>query len=174
MTQMLGSINAQAAKNKLETSYEEVKQRLDTFIRQQHIDSKDLPSHKLRKVVMGYNCMTLITDSGRYVHMSAEPGHGDTVIFSTDDYPDIEDAHNLGILSQEQYDEHKAAQQAWLGQRRKIDARSRIKRLILDVGANNVQEYLDVLSKHTIKADRLKPQWIADRLKLLEETNDCA
>jgi hypothetical protein len=147
LIQMLGPINDQAAKNKLETDFEAASRQLQAFIEQQRIKPEDIPGRKIRMVLTGYNCMTLVTYGGHYVHVSASPGYGDSVDFCTTDCPDIEDAHNMGILSQEQYDEYKKAQQDYLGQRRKIDARNRIKRLVLDVGANNVQGYLDKLKQ---------------------------
>ncbi len=154
----LGPINAKAAKNKVETDYEkvkdqlhafyeEVKQRLDTFIVQQRIKPHDLPSYKIREVVVDCDCMTIITPSGQYVHVSAESGYGGSVDFSTSGHPDIEDAHAMGILSKEQYDEYKTAQQAYLEQSRKIDARNRMMRLVRDAGAATVQEYLNGLDQ---------------------------
>ena len=148
IARMLGPINAQAAKNKLETTHETVSRQLRAFIEQQRIDPKDLPYYKIQKVATDCDCMTIITTSGHYVHVSVDAqDYGDTVYFSACGHPDIEDAHDMGILSQEQYDEYKKAQQAYLGQRREMDARNRIKRLVLDVGANNVQGYLDKLNQ---------------------------
>ena len=146
LVQMLGPINAQAAKNKLEADFEAAKKHLHAFIKLRSIAPEDLPDHKLRKVVEDYNCMTIITDTGHYVHVSAEPGYHDTVDFGTG-YPDIEGAHNMGILSQEQYDEYKKAQQAYLERHRKIDARNRLTNFVREVGAANVQGYLDEISQ---------------------------
>jgi hypothetical protein len=91
--------------------------------------------------------MTIITRSGQYVHVSAEPGYRDGVDFCTSDTPDIEDARDMGILSKEQYDEYKDAQQAYLRQRRKINTRDRLERLVREAGAGNVQEYLNELNQ---------------------------
>ena len=133
-------------KNKLETDYEKATTHLHAFIKLRSIDPENLPQYKVQKVVMDYNCMTIITDTCHYVHVSAEPGYHDSVDFGVGQ-PDIEDAHDMGILSQEQYDEYKKAQQAYLKQQRGVGTRNRVKRLILDVGASNVQQYLDALNQ---------------------------
>jgi len=146
LVEILGSINDQATKNKLERTYEEVKQQLHVFIEQHRIKPEDLPSYNIREVVMGCDSMTIITPSGRYVHVSAEPSHGDSVVFGVD-YPDIEDAHKMGILSQEQYDEYKGVQQAWLGQRRETGIRDRMASVVRELGADTVQEYLNGLNQ---------------------------
>lgn len=146
LAQMLGPINDQAAKNKLETDYENVSHQLHAFIKQQRINPEDLPNYKVQKVVSVDDCMTIITTTGQFVHVSVDTlDYGDTAYLSTGGHPDIEDAHDLGILSQEQYDGYKKAQQAYLEQRRKTGTRDRLERLVRDVGADNVQEYLDEL-----------------------------
>lgn len=145
LVQMLGPINDQAAKNKLEMDFEAPHHQLQVFIKKLRINPEDLPDYKIQKVVTDCDCMTIVTDGGQYVHVSAAPGFGNTVDFITSGYPDIEDAHDLGILSQEQYDEYKKAQQVYFERRRKIGTRDRLERLVRDVGADNVQEYLDEL-----------------------------
>ena len=146
LAQILDSINDRAAKNKLEATYEGAKQRLDTFIRERRIGPRTLPSYVLRKVVMGCDSMTIVTFSGHYVHVSAEPGCHGNVDFCTDGSPDIEDAHDMSILSKEQYDEYKDAQQAYLGHRRETTTRNRIVSIVREAGAATVQEYLDELN----------------------------
>jgi len=148
LVQMLGPINEQIAKNKLEANYEKARQQLHAFIKQQRLNPGDLPSYKIQKVVVGLDCVTLITPSGRYFHVSAEPGlFAGRVDVSVSRQPDIEDAYAMGILSQEQYDEYEKTQQAYLGQRRTISARAQMVRLVREAGAANVQGYLDELKQ---------------------------
>ena len=142
---MCDSINREVDKNKLEAAFEAVKRQLNAFIELRSIDPKNLPACQVRKVEMDCDCMTIITDTGHYVHVSAESGYEGAVDFGTG-YPDIEDAYNMGILSQEQYDKYKKAQQDCLERRRKIDAKALIARLVREAGATAVQGYLDKLN----------------------------
>ncbi len=145
LIQMLGPINDQAATNKVDEVYEEAKHHLHTFIERRRTAPELLPSYKIRKVVCDCNCMTIITDEGWYVHVSAEAGYEGSVVFSTGGQPDIEDARNLGILSKEQYGVYKDAQQAYLGRRREMDVKNRLKRLVQEAGADAIQESLNGL-----------------------------
>ena len=147
VARMCDPINRDVDENKLETDFEVVSHQLNGYIRLRRIEPENLPQYKVQKVVMDYNCMTIITDTGHYVHVSAEPGYHNSIDFSATGLLDIEDAHNLGILSQEQYDEYKKARQAYLEQRRKIEARTRLTNFVCEAGAANVQEYLDELNQ---------------------------
>ena len=144
---MCASINKDVDKNRAEEYHEKMSAQLHAFIRQQSIDPEELPYYKVQKVVRDCDSMTIITDTGRYVHVSAEPGYHDSVDFSVGGHPDIEDAHDMGILSKEQYDEYKKAQQAYLGQCREINARTRLTNFVREIGAASVQEYLDELKQ---------------------------
>ena len=146
MAQMLGPINDQAAKNKLEITYEGARQQLLNFIEQQRIDPEDLPNYKVQKVIVGCYSMTIITSDGYYVQVFAEPGYEGSVDFCIDGHPDIEDAHNLDILSDEQYNEYKVAQQAWLNRDREVGIQTRLKNLVREAGADTVQDYLNGLN----------------------------
>ena len=147
LVKMCDSINRDVDKNKLETRFDAVGRQLQEFIKLRSIHPENLPQYKVQKVVMDYNCMTIITDDRHYVHVSADPGYEGCVDFGASDCLDIEDAHNMGILSQEQYDEYKKAQQAHLGQRRKINARTRLTQFVREVGADTVQEHLNELNQ---------------------------
>jgi lysyl-tRNA synthetase class I len=79
--------------------------------------------------------------------VSAEPGYGGSVDFCTHDHPDIEDSFQMGILSQEQYDEYTKARQVYNGQRKEIDARTRLTNFVREVGREVIQEHLDELDQ---------------------------
>jgi hypothetical protein len=147
IAQMLGPINAQAAKNKLETDFEESEHRLRAYIEQQRIEPETLPYHKIREVVRDSDSMTIITVDGRYVHVSTDLDYMDSVAFSVCGHPDIEEAHNLGIIPKEQYDEYKKVQQDYLGRRREADVVNRLKHLVREAGADTIQEHLDEINK---------------------------
>ena len=148
LAQMLGPINRDVDKNKVEADFEAATKQLQNFIEQRRIAPEDLPHYKVQKVVVNGDCMTIVTDTIHYVHVLTESsGYGDSAYLSTSDHPNIEDARNLGILSQEQYDEYKKAQQAYLGQCREINVRNRLKDLVHAAGAATVQEYLDELNQ---------------------------
>lgn len=144
---LCNGINKQVAKNKLETAFEAVKAHLLAFIGLRRIEPQNLPNYKVQEVFVDYNCMTIVTDTGHFVHVSAEPGYHDSVDFSTGECPDIEDSHDMGILSQEQYDKYEKAQQDYLGQRRELRARHQMESLVREAGAASVQEYLDELKQ---------------------------
>jgi hypothetical protein len=144
---MLGPINAQAAKNKVETDHEKAIAHLHAFIKQQRVDPEELSDHTIQKVSRDFESMTILTESGHYLHVSAERGYGDSIDFSVTGHPDIEDAYQMGILSQEQYDVYKDAQQTYLGQRRTIDARTRLTNFVRELGADTVQAHLDELNQ---------------------------
>jgi hypothetical protein len=144
LVDVLGQIDEQSTKNKLETTYEEVKHQLLNFIERHRIRPEDLYSYKIREVVMECTSMTILTSCGRYVHVSAESGlfagHVELLHRSS---PDIEHAYNMGILSKKQYDRYKKAQQGYLGRHKVVDARDRLGHLVREVGAANVQEFLN-------------------------------
>jgi hypothetical protein len=147
LVKMLGGINRDVDKNKAEAEYEEAEHRLHKFIGQQRIKPEDLPNHKVVKVVTGYDCMTIIADDGRYLHVTAEPGYEGCVDFDPYDELDIEDARDMGILSQEQYDEYQEAFQAHLDYRENARTKGRMETLVREIGAEAVQEYLNELSQ---------------------------
>ena len=147
VVKMCDTINRDVDKNKMETDFEAMERQLNAFIELRRINPEDLPQYKVQKVVKDYAGMTIVTDTFHYVQVSAEPGHSGSVDFCTSGNPDIEDAHDMGILSQEQYDEYKKAQQAYCGQCREINVRNRLKDLVHAAGAGTIQEYLNELNQ---------------------------
>ena len=145
LVKMCDSVNIPVDKNKLEADFDAVGRQLRAFIKLRSIHPENLPQYKVQKVWMDSDCMTIVTDTCHYVRVSAEPGYGGCVDFGASDCLDIEDAHNMGIVAQWQYDEYKTAQQAYLERRRKTDARSRLMRLVREAGADTVKRYLDEL-----------------------------
>jgi len=142
---LLGRANELVDENKKELNYEQAKHKVRVMIGQQQLALEDLKFQTVKEVHTDYNGFTIITENGRFVHVTAEAGYEGCVNLCTDSLLEIEDAYNYEILPKEAYDEYKALELAYYKRNNDRNARSRLQNAVADLGPEEAQKFFDEL-----------------------------
>ena len=150
---------------RLKVAYVKLENQLNAFIRSRRLDPLSLPNYKTQRVFADDTSLTIVTDTGHFVRTASERDYDDSVEFSTVECPAIEDAYNMGILSEEQYTSYVKAQQSYFGQRDAESLKARINELVREAGADTIKGYLDELNPRGDKMTARELLKIVDFLK---------